>query len=585
LLAEPRNAIAESNRRIETMKIVCESCGAKYSIADERVTGKVFKIRCKRCSEVIIVRGDQQAQPDAEQASAGGSIDQTAIWHVVVDGEQAGPYAPSQLADMLSAGTVDWEAYVWAEGFDNWLPMRDVPDLVSQITGQGAAQQQQAAEPRAAAYRSVNQTLAGQPSMGADPFAEDAAAGDGGLFGGAAAASPGPDLFGRSPATAASSPFAAGPDSGVLSSSPTPRADVSQAMTGARNENSVLFSLKNLQALATGSGTSLPPATAGNERAGYAGGEGSGLIDIRALATATGVSENSEGAGARDELLSIGSQGGAFGTLGSPMLSPVGDDGEGNKKVLVWALVAVVGFLSMAAVAIIYIMRAPSGPAQPVAVAPAAPNVGVVAAAQAPAAVLPGSEPPSEGALLAAAKTKDSKDDDSKDDDSKDDDSSERRAGDRSPRRRSAASDTSSGKSTASASDPSPSPAEKREAPAKPSGPKSIDDLLDGALSGSAKTKAPAASTPNPNLPDQPSRDQVISAMNSVKSAVSNCAPGQGGVATVTVSVAGETGRVTNAQVSGVTGPAGSCVAKAVRRAQFPKFKNKVFKIQFPFKL
>ena len=42
------------------MKIACESCGAKYSIADEKVQGKVFKIRCKRCSEVIVVRGDQQ---------------------------------------------------------------------------------------------------------------------------------------------------------------------------------------------------------------------------------------------------------------------------------------------------------------------------------------------------------------------------------------------------------------------------------------------------------------------------------------------------------------------------------------------
>src|SRR5690606_22445969 len=29
------------------MKIVCDSCGAKYSIADEKVAGKVFKIRCK----------------------------------------------------------------------------------------------------------------------------------------------------------------------------------------------------------------------------------------------------------------------------------------------------------------------------------------------------------------------------------------------------------------------------------------------------------------------------------------------------------------------------------------------------------
>ena len=43
------------------MKIVCESCGAKYSIADEKVAGKVFKIRCKKCSAVIVVKGDQPA--------------------------------------------------------------------------------------------------------------------------------------------------------------------------------------------------------------------------------------------------------------------------------------------------------------------------------------------------------------------------------------------------------------------------------------------------------------------------------------------------------------------------------------------
>ena len=40
------------------MKIVCDSCGAKYSIADEKVAGKIFKIRCKKCSSVLEVRGD-----------------------------------------------------------------------------------------------------------------------------------------------------------------------------------------------------------------------------------------------------------------------------------------------------------------------------------------------------------------------------------------------------------------------------------------------------------------------------------------------------------------------------------------------
>ena len=35
------------------MKIECEKCGAKYSIADDKVKGKTFKIRCKKCSNAI----------------------------------------------------------------------------------------------------------------------------------------------------------------------------------------------------------------------------------------------------------------------------------------------------------------------------------------------------------------------------------------------------------------------------------------------------------------------------------------------------------------------------------------------------
>jgi hypothetical protein len=42
---------------------------------------------------------------------------------------------------------------------------------------------------------------------------------------------------------------------------------------------------------------------------------------------------------------------------------------------------------------------------------------------------------------------------------------------------------------------------------------------------------------------------------------------------------------VTNAQVAGVTGPEGSCIAQAVRKATFPRFAQKVFKVTFPYKL
>ena len=48
------------------MKIVCDNCATKYSIADEKVRGKVFKIRCKKCQHIIVVKGvEGEAAVDA----------------------------------------------------------------------------------------------------------------------------------------------------------------------------------------------------------------------------------------------------------------------------------------------------------------------------------------------------------------------------------------------------------------------------------------------------------------------------------------------------------------------------------------
>lgn len=540
------------------MKIACESCGAKYSIADEKVAGKVFKIRCKRCSEVIVVKGDQQNAASAAQSSSAGEP----IWHVVINGDQAGPYAPEQLAEMLTNGTVDWEAYVWAEGFDNWMPMRDVPDLVAQISGGGKRAQVE----QRSSYEATPDAFTAQPSMGADPFAEDPTQ----IAGQYHAAAAEPDLFGGGGRAQAASLFDTGH---VLASSPSPRVNVSAdpseaAMTGARNENSVLFSLKNLQSLATGSGpaTNVPSAV-GQAHAGYAGGEGSGLIDIRALASATGLSDADAREGAKDELLAIGTQG-AFGALGSPMLAPAHDDDGGGKKMLIWAAVAGVGLLSLAAVAVAYIMRPANAPQpQPIGIQQQAPAVAAPTPAPEPEAKSEGERAAEENARQAANAV------------------NEERGSDGKPRRKPSGSGaSSSGSQTAEPSEPKPAVGDTK-APAKPSGPRSIDDLLANALDSKGGGTKAAAEAPKSNLPDLPSRDDVVNGMSSVKGAVAACAQGQTGVAFVNVSVAGATGRVTSAEVTGITGPAGSCIAKAVRGAQFPKFQQKVFKVKYPFKL
>jgi predicted Zn finger-like uncharacterized protein len=268
------------------MKIVCDSCGAKYSIADEKVAGKVFKIRCKKCSAVIVVKGDQEETDEATRVYDYGS---EAVWHVVGGGDQQGPVTPRQLGEMLAAGTIDWEAYVWREGMDGWQPAKDVEPLVNAIMAES-----EGAEGPQPARASEAQMFAGSADMGADPFA---GGDDGGLSGvlgqscgaSAAAAGGGADLF----AQAAHSPFAGSTDEDSApngrAAHGSPRVSESESMTGQRNENSVLFSLSNLQALATGSGGA--PASS-RPKPGMAQGEGSGLIDIRAKTLRIGGAEN-----------------------------------------------------------------------------------------------------------------------------------------------------------------------------------------------------------------------------------------------------------------------------------------------------
>src|SRR5262245_29251387 len=125
------------------MKIVCDNCATKYSIADEKVKGKVFKIRCKKCSHIIVVRGGDgaaaghepakgdeafaaddpatvaQRSPTSLPQASGGTGE--AVWHLVIDREQIGPLTPEEVRAKFAAKEVDVETYAWREGFADWL--------------------------------------------------------------------------------------------------------------------------------------------------------------------------------------------------------------------------------------------------------------------------------------------------------------------------------------------------------------------------------------------------------------------------------------------------------------------------------
>jgi predicted Zn finger-like uncharacterized protein len=333
------------------MKIVCDSCGAKYSIADEKVAGKIFKIRCKKCSSVLEVRGDQSgAHPFADAGATRETSASDATWYIVVDGEQKGPLPPIELSQLFAKGTVGLDSYVWKEGFEDWKVASEVPELAQIFGGSSPA-------PTAGSESSDDTSAFG---TGGDLFSEGGREPtseidtNSSMFAGFDDA-PTPTSGESSTLAASAAADASSGAGGIGMGGSAVAATAPQKMTGQRNENSVLFSLSNLQQLASRGGSTAEPASpvmnqpqasASAQGAPQASGEGSGLIDIRALAKSTTPGTKTAPAQSVDDLLAIGA--GTGGTLGAPLLGPAPlETSEGNRWLWIGgaaiAVIAIVG--------------------------------------------------------------------------------------------------------------------------------------------------------------------------------------------------------------------------------------------------
>ncbi len=575
------------------MKIVCDSCGAKYSIADEKVAGKIFKIRCKKCSSVLEVRGDQTGGQAFDGAGQEGGPN--AGWYVVVEGEQRGPLPPIELSQLFAKGSVGLDSYVWKEGFDDWKAAGDVPELVQILGGIGSTGPGQTGE---AATDSTTSIGAGGDlfgdTNGREPTGEIETHGDAFMD-----ESPAGVVSPEEAPLAASQEGEAEPFGGATHGSSAGAMGAAPArMTGQRNENSVLFSLSNLQQLASRGGSAaesspapaMAQAAAGSPAAGSgAAGEGSGLIDIRALAKSTTPGTKTAPSRAVDDLLAIGTSAGA-GTLGGPLLGPAPiETSEGHRWLwiggAVIAMIAIVGagfavgmafggsgddgleVASQAPVEAAPGSRAVAGAGQ----APS-PETDTAAALEAPepeeAAQLeePAEEPIEapeleEPVVEKAAPT------------SRPRPTTTRRP---SPKQASAA------------------PATSEPAPTKRRSGSNLDALMDEVVGGSPSARKKTATTTSKSgsggssLSDAPSRSDVKTALQGVSGSVKACKKDTGGTATVDVTFSGSTGRVSRAKVT--SGPfkgtsVGSCVERAVKRARVPRFKQSSFKVKFPYRL
>ncbi|HEY3802433.1 MAG TPA: GYF domain-containing protein [Kofleriaceae bacterium] len=339
------------------MKIVCDACQAKYSISDDKVQGKVFKIRCKKCSNIIVVRGGAGAGSGAEAAPApqekdtrvydygydgGGAGGDEAVWHLVINQDQVGPMTVAEVQQRFAAGECDGETFAWREGFADWLPLAQV-DTFSALVASGSTTSAQSGGGGAAAIGAMfgSGDDAGGSTRNDDLFSASARGGahheedDGGG-----------DLFGSKQPAAAAASASAG----------------NSKLRGERNENSVLFSLNNLAQLASDKPAISAPSSQAGHATGAAGGEGSGLIDIRSMASAymggsgaaMGKPSTAASIGSIDDLPVFG--GGGF----SEPAVIVPSVGRGRDNRLLYLMIGAVTLLAVVAVIMVVIlMRGP----------------------------------------------------------------------------------------------------------------------------------------------------------------------------------------------------------------------------------
>ncbi|MGD8824452.1 MAG: GYF domain-containing protein [Myxococcales bacterium] len=565
------------------MKIVCDSCGAKYSIADEKVAGKIFKIRCKKCSSVLEVRGEQTGAHPFEGTGQPQEQSAEAAWYIVVDGEQKGPLPPIQLSQLFAKGSVGLDSYVWREGFDDWKVAGDVPEL-AQIFGGAATKVKATAAVDDTSSFGTGRDLFGDG--GREPTSEIEA---------------GPGMFGsfdESPTPTDSKDSGSSIGSGAADSLGAMEAGLGagmgaagpQRMTGQRNENSVLFSLSNLQQLASGGG-----GAAASERVSVSspntattsprtGGEGSGLIDIRALAQSTTPGTKSAPSQSVDDLLALGAGGG--GGLGAPLLGPAPlETSDGNRWL--WIAAAAIAVIAIVGAGIGVGMALGGGEEDALEIAAAATTPAEApaqVATRTPAAEAPAQPAEAEEALGEPEPAEPTEAATIEESAEATEPTSEPEAQRPKPRERR----TSSPSRRQRAERPAP----ERQAPQRRSGGGNLDALMDEVVGGSAarSTSKQASRQPSSNssLPESPSRGDVKTALQGVSGAVQACRKDQGGTATVSVVFSGKTGRATGARVASGPfkgTPVGSCIENAVKRARLPRFQQSTFKVTFPYRL
>lgn len=175
-------ALQELTERLKrSVRFTCEKCSAKYTIADEKVRGKIVAVKCSKCGNKITVNGKSLVVPEeipeertrvasltdldamrAQEAAAAAapapapakvapppppppkpapaaaSAEEGPFfsegWHAIIDRQQMGPLTPAELRKHLASGKLTARTYVWRDGQGDWKRAADVAEFAAALS-------------------------------------------------------------------------------------------------------------------------------------------------------------------------------------------------------------------------------------------------------------------------------------------------------------------------------------------------------------------------------------------------------------------------------------------------------------------
>lgn len=111
------------------MKAICDTCGARYRIPEEKLEGKILRIRCRKCDNVFTVRDEEPAA--SASAPPGGAAQ--GDWFFAINGESFGPYTEDEILHRFESGRLERNTHVWRQGMDAWMPVEDYAPFAAAI--------------------------------------------------------------------------------------------------------------------------------------------------------------------------------------------------------------------------------------------------------------------------------------------------------------------------------------------------------------------------------------------------------------------------------------------------------------------